>query len=62
MRRFCAERGLRNLPRTLRRYRFAAMPPYLAPLTWLCARWAGSTPGQLVGIDVVTHTHLPNPV
>ncbi|MGW8374999.1 DUF885 family protein [Streptomyces sp. ODS28] len=32
---FCAERGLLRLPADLRRYRFAPMPPYLAPLTWL---------------------------
>ncbi|RJO71453.1 DUF885 family protein [Nocardia panacis] len=35
VRRFYAERGLLRLPNTLRRYRFAAMPPYVAPLTWL---------------------------
>jgi uncharacterized protein DUF885 len=35
IRRFYDERGLLSQPSTLRRYRFAARPPYLAPLSWL---------------------------
>jgi hypothetical protein len=35
MRRFYAERAILSQPETLRHYRFAAMPPYLAPLSWL---------------------------
>lgn len=35
MRRFYADRGLLSQPATLRHYRFAVMPDYLAPLTWL---------------------------
>ncbi|MFE7263004.1 DUF885 family protein [Streptomyces sp. NPDC057592] len=35
MRRFYRERGLLGQPESLRHYRFAVCPPYLAPLTWL---------------------------
>jgi hypothetical protein len=35
VRRFYAGRGLLSQPETLRHYRFAAMPAYLAPLEWL---------------------------
>lgn len=35
VRRFYAERGLLTQPPALRHYRFAALPPYLEPLTWL---------------------------
>ncbi|WP_069164679.1 DUF885 family protein [Nocardia altamirensis] len=35
VREFADERGLLSQPKTLRHYRFAPLPPYLAPLTWL---------------------------
>ncbi|MEU0095600.1 DUF885 family protein [Kribbella sp. NPDC006257] len=35
LRRFYADAGLLDLPETVRHYRFALMPPYLDPLTWL---------------------------
>lgn len=43
VRRFYVEHGILGQPETLRHYRFAAMPDYLAPLTWLgVAHYAGS--------------------
>ncbi|HEX4818106.1 MAG TPA: DUF885 family protein [Nonomuraea sp.] len=35
VRRFYTERGLLSQPEALRHYRFAPIPPYLAPLSWL---------------------------
>jgi hypothetical protein len=32
---FYVERGILSQPETLRHYRFAPMPPYLAPLSWI---------------------------
>jgi hypothetical protein len=60
MRRFYAQRGILSQPEFLRHYRFAAMPAYLAPLTWL------GVPGDLTSParcdeDALRYVHEPGP-
>ncbi|MEU6999882.1 DUF885 family protein [Nonomuraea sp. NPDC046570] len=60
VRRFYTERGLLGQPSSLRRYRFAAMPPYLAPLTWLgVPHYAGSA--SRPGDDALRYVEEPHP-
>jgi hypothetical protein len=58
VRRFYADNGLLRLPEDLRHYTFAAMPPYLAPLTWLGVAH-DITSETRADQDAVCYTHPP---
>jgi hypothetical protein len=60
VRRFYAEQALLDLPDGLRHYRFALMPAYLAPLTWLgLPHHIGSA--DRPDDDAVRYVHPPRP-
>ncbi|MER6944590.1 DUF885 family protein [Nonomuraea sp. NPDC000554] len=59
VRRFYVERGLLSQPETLRHYRFAAMPPYLAPLTWLGVEHYAGSPSR-VDDDALRYVREPH--
>lgn len=60
VRRFCAEQGLLDLPQALRRYRFALMPDYLDPLTWLGGPHYIASPDS-PGEDAVRYVRASQP-
>ncbi|MFJ6650537.1 DUF885 family protein [Streptomyces sp. NPDC091290] len=60
VRRFCAERGLLDLSEALRRYRFALMPDYLDPLTWLGVPHYIASPDNPTE-DAVRYVRAPQP-
>ena len=55
---FWAVNGLLVLPADLRHYVFAAMPPYLEPLTWLGVAHDITSPARAAQ-DAVCYTHPP---
>ncbi|MFB8281737.1 DUF885 family protein [Nocardia colli] len=58
VRRFADERGLLSQPDSLRHYRFAPLPPYLAPLTWLGVADDLTGPGRM---DEDATRYIPAP-
>lgn len=59
VRRFYADRELLRLPADLRRYTFAAMPPYLAPLSWLGVTHDITSPARATD-DAVCYMNPPS--
>ncbi|WP_191299725.1 DUF885 family protein [Lentzea cavernae] len=60
VREFCRERGILDLPDDLRRYRNAATPAHLEPLTWLGVEHHTSTPSS-PDEDAVRYLPAPRP-
>jgi Bacterial protein of unknown function (DUF885) len=58
VRRFYADNGLLRLPDDLRHYTFAAMPAYLAPLTWLGVTHDITSEAR-AGRDAVCYMNVP---
>ncbi|MFI0451869.1 DUF885 family protein [Actinomadura sp. 6N118] len=56
-RRFYTEHGLLSQPDDLRHYRYAPMPPYIAPLTWLGVEHDATSPTR----DAVRYVADPHP-
>jgi hypothetical protein len=60
VRAFYAEQGIVRLPGDLRHYRFAVMPAYLAPLTWLGVSHYIGSPAR-ADEDAVCYVRPPEP-
>jgi hypothetical protein len=58
IRRFYVERDILSQPGTLRHYRFAAMPAYLEPLTWLGVPHDAASPAR---VDQDALRYVPEP-
>ncbi|MEV6555688.1 DUF885 family protein [Nocardia sp. NPDC051756] len=60
VRRFADERGLLSQPESLRHYRFAPLPPYLEPLTWLGVTDDLTGPDRM-DEDAIRYVPAPHP-